>query len=338
VSPPDVITEDQLDPYVQEVLNELEFIMGPVNSTFGALRASIGFPDPWTINYVEIGNEDNLGGAETSYSEYRYPAFASAITAQYPHITPISSTGDRLAETPGSATDFHQYTRPDIFVSEFDHWDNIAESDHLFLIGEYAVLEGNVADGSDVNFSAPHNPYPSWVGSVAEAVFSIGAERSSFGILGMSYAPTLQNLNSVQWTPDLISFTADPAEDVFSTSYRVIELLSNTRYTETVPVTINSNDTFGPSYWVAGTSGAGKFTFKAAVYNATETQEFSINFDGVEAGTSATLTVLTAPDGLSMNMLDGPEVVTRTVSTVVATDDGTLSFELENYSVAVLTT
>lgn len=155
----------------------------------------------------------------------------------------------------------------------------------------------------------------------------------------MSYAPLLQNLNSYEWSPDLISFTADPAQTVLSTSYRVIELLSNARYTATVPVTITSNDTFGPSYWVAGTSGEGKYTFKAAVYNATETQSFNLKFDGLAEGALAILTVLSAEgDGYAANVLDGEDVVNRNVTTLVAGSNGELLFELENYSVAVLTT
>ncbi len=66
----------------------------------------------------------------------------------------------------------------------------------------------------------------------------------------MSYAPGFQNLNSYEWSPDLISFTADPAQTVVSTSYRGIELFSAHRYHETVPV--EADEGFGPAYYVAG--------------------------------------------------------------------------------------
>ena len=338
ISPPDIIAEADLAPYVQDSLDELEFITGPVDSTYGALRASLGYPTPWTIKYVEIGNEDHLGNASYSYSQYRYAAFASAITSKYPNITVISSTGDRTAESPGSVTDYHQYSRPDIFTTEFNYWDNRANAAHLTMVGEYAVIQPNTLPiGTDVDWSAARMPYPSWVGAVSEAVFAIGAERNSYGILGLSYAPLFQNLNSYQWTPDLISFTADPTQNVLSTSYRVIELLSNALYEETVPVTKGDSDVFGPSYWVAGTSGKGRYTVKLAVYNATETQSFNVNFDGVAAGSKANLTVLTAGP-LASNVLGGEEVVVRTETQLVASEDGSIAFELENYSVALLTT
>jgi len=272
---------------------------------------------------------------------YRYAAFADAISAIYPNITLISSTGDHQAQSPGSATDFHEYTRPDSFVLQFNTWDNNVQADHKTLIGEYAVIQPNILPiGSVANFSVPRMPWPSWIGAVAEAIFSIGAERNGYGIIGMSYAPGFQNLNSYQWAPDLITFSADPSQNVLSTSYHVIQLLSNARYAATVPVTITSDDTYGPSYWVAGTSGPGKFTFKAAVYNATETQNFNIAFEGVKQGARATLTVLSVEgnDGYASNVLGGKEVVIKTVKEVVAGRGGSLSFELENYNVAVLTT
>lgn len=135
--------------------------------------------------------------------------------------------------------------------------------------------------------------------------------------------------------PDLISFNADPAQTTLSTSWHAIQLLSNARYAATVPVT--SDTAYGPAYWMAGTSGPGKYTFKAAVYNATENIPFNVQFEGLRAGAKATLTVLTAPDGLSSNVFGGPDVVSRNVTTLTAGKGG-FGFDLENYSVAVLTT
>lgn len=144
-------------------MNELEFVTGPVTSTYGALRASLGYPEPWKINFVEIGNEDNLNDGDASYIAYRFAAFADAIAAVYPNITVVSSIGTFQAVNNGSATDFHQYTRPDIFVSEFDLWDNRAESEHLTFIGEYATIEPNVFPvGTDVDWSILRPLYPTW--------------------------------------------------------------------------------------------------------------------------------------------------------------------------------
>ena len=180
-------------------MNELEFIMGSVDTPRGAWRASLGYPEPWKINYVEIGNEDNLGDGEASYHAYRFPAFYNAISEKYPDITILSSTGDTSAQMGNSATDYHQYSRPDLFVSEFSYWDNIANSSHKTLIGEYAVIQGNFDTVVGVNWSSTMIPSPIWIGSVSEAIFSFGAERNSYGIIGASYAPGFQNVNSYEW-------------------------------------------------------------------------------------------------------------------------------------------
>jgi alpha-N-arabinofuranosidase len=120
------IPEAELQPYIDDALNELEFIMGDVSTTHGALRASLGYPEPWTIKYVEVGNEDNLSGGGVSYQAYRFQAFKDAITAKYPGIFVFASTSDyNFAETEDVGEDYHQYARPDRFASEFgyfDHW------------------------------------------------------------------------------------------------------------------------------------------------------------------------------------------------------------------------
>ncbi|KUJ08213.1 putative alpha-N-arabinofuranosidase A [Mollisia scopiformis] len=336
----DVLSASALAPYVNDTLNELEFLLGPTTTPYGSLRASLGYPTPFPLKFIEIGNEDNLSGGATSYASYRFTMFYEAISAAYPSLTIISSTGDLTAVGPDSATDFHIYTLPDYFVSQFGKWDNVPRT-HKVLIGEYANVQYNVLDQplAGVNWSAPKLMWPVWAGAVSESVWSIGAERNGDVILGQSYAPGFMNLNSFEWSPDLISFTADPAQTVLSTSYYAIQLLSNARYNATVPV--SSDADFGPAYWVAGVSDPGQYTFKTAIYNSTSAVPFNIAFDGLAAGAKGTLTVLTAPDGLSSNTLvNGTvvDVVKKIATALTANEEGAFEFELENYSVAVLTT
>ncbi|KAE8446472.1 hypothetical protein EG329_011935 [Mollisiaceae sp. DMI_Dod_QoI] len=335
----DVLTASALAPYVNDTMNELEFILGSPSTPYGSLRASLGYPDPWALKYVEIGNEDNLEGGASSYASYRFNQFYTAISAKYPSITIISSSGDLSAVGPGSATDFHIYSLPDYFVSQFGKWDNVPRS-HKVLIGEYANVQYNIHNqpSAGVNWSAPKLVWPIWAGAVSESVWSIGAERNGDVILGQSYAPGLMNMNSYEWSPDLISFTASPSQTVLSTSYHAISLLSSFRYNSTVPVTTSP---FGPAYWVAGVSNPGQYTFKVAIYNATSSVPFNISFEGLGPGAKGTLTVLTAPDGLSSNKLvNGTvvDIVRKEVKSLTAGEEGSFEFELENYSVAVLTT
>lgn len=122
-----VISQDELQPYIDDALNELEFITGNTDTQYGALRASLGYPEPWRIRYVEVGNEDNLGGGGESYEAYRFQAFKDAINAKYPDIFVFASTTDyQFAETEDAGEDYHEYSRPDKFVSEFGMFDDYA--------------------------------------------------------------------------------------------------------------------------------------------------------------------------------------------------------------------
>lgn len=248
-------------------------------------------------------------------------------TVVYQNVTPGASTGD-----------YHQYTRPDYFVGQFDFFDHYPLN-RSTLIGEYATIQPNIPGGGSSNFSLPRWKFPHWIGSIGEAVFLIGAERNADKILGASYAPLFQNLNSYEWGPDLISYSAEPSQDVKSTSYHMIQLLSSTRIAQTLPAPASDGD-FGPVYWVAGVNGSSHI-FKAAVYNSTSasngngTVPVSVSFDGVSAGASGKLTLLTAPDPYSYNDI-GIDTIKTTTTTVSASGNGTFMLNMPDYSVAVL--
>jgi alpha-N-arabinofuranosidase len=129
----EVVAEADLDVYVQDALNELEFLTGSVDTEYGALRSKYGHPEPWTIRYVEVGNEDNLNSGLSSYKSYRFAAFYDAITAKYPDIQVLASTIDMTL--PGSAGgDYHLYDIPDNFITKFDMFDSYSD-EHPILLG-----------------------------------------------------------------------------------------------------------------------------------------------------------------------------------------------------------
>ena len=213
---------------------------------------------------------------------------------------------------------------------------NANTSSNRVFIGEYAVVQPNNGSVPEVmDPTVPQVEWPFWLGTVAEAIFLLGAENNAASIIGASYAPTFQNLNSYTWAPDLISFTADPAQDVLSTSYQGLKLLSSTRMTTTRPII--TTDQPGPAYWVAGQNvNTGSDIFKAAVYNATQDVEFTVEFAGLAASTLAQLTVLTAPDALSVATI-GQNPVNTTVRHLTSMDDR-YTFCLPPLSIAVLET
>ncbi|OTB05441.1 glycoside hydrolase family 51 protein [Hypoxylon sp. CI-4A] len=80
----DILSPDDLEPYVQDALHQIEFLTGSSNTTFRAMRAAPGYPEPWPLKYVQVGNEDNLTGGLESYEEYWLQMFHDAIKARYP--------------------------------------------------------------------------------------------------------------------------------------------------------------------------------------------------------------------------------------------------------------
>ena len=149
------IPEAGLQPYIDDALNELEFIMGDTSTTYGALRASLGYPEPWTIRYVEVGNEDNLGNGGSSYEAYRFQAFKDAINEKYPDILVMASTAAyHFANTEDAGQDYHDYSRPDYFVGQFNWFDNYTEGFRT-MIGKTSMIEAK--PGRSANYCVQGN-------------------------------------------------------------------------------------------------------------------------------------------------------------------------------------
>ncbi|CAK4031354.1 ABFa alfa-L-arabinofuranosidase-A [Lecanosticta acicola] len=331
----EALTEEELQPYVQSALDEIEFLRGDVSTTWGAVRASLGYPEPFSVKFVEVGNEDSLNGGGPTYRSYRFNTFYDAIAKAYPDITIIASFYDVDGATPpfNASGDFHEYALPSEMVSQFGYFDNYTSA-HPILIGEYAVVQYDQPNQTAVSWAAgaPRAFSPFWSGTVAEAIFLLGAERNSHKLIGAAYAPLFQNLNRWEWIPDLIQYDAFPGHTTLTTSYRMIELFSGTRITETLPLV---GAAFDPAYYVAGRNDVtGSYILKAAVYNSTDAVPFRATFEGVAAGAKGVLTFLTAPRN-SSNPIGGNVVQTH-VEEVRAGGNGTFSFELPEFSIAVL--
>lgn len=330
------LPEDELAPYVQAAVDQLEFLMGDTSTQWGAERAKLGYPEPFEINFVEVGNEDSLGDGMESYAAYRFAAFYHAIHDAYPNINIMASyydVGPVHPPFPHTSGDFHEYGVPLDFSSQFNYFDNYTAA-HPLLLGEYAVIQYDApgVDGPNYSPGAPRAMFPFWYGTVSEAVYLLGAEVNSAKIIGAAYAPSFMNLNNWQWIPDMIAFDANPANLLLSTSFRMIELLSGTRITENLPTSGNASN---PVYWVAGRNDiTGSHILKAVVYNSTADVPFSVNFEGIGAGAAANPTYLTAPMNSSNTL--GNEVVQTSVSTVTAGSSGAFSFTLPPYSIAVM--
>lgn len=303
--------------------------MGDTDTTWGAVRASLGYTDAFDIPYVEIGNEDFLNDGLDTYQS-RFDMFYDAIHAAYPNITIIASTSS-AAESGCSTSDacgidipagvyqdVHQYLPPMDFVAKFDFFDNWNRSQPLF-VGEYA---------STTNDDGTTSYYTTVQGSVSEAVYMIGMERNSDIVKMACYAPLLEHFDLAEWSPDLIGYDAENGVTK-STSYFVQQMFASNRGDTILPVT--SDTGFGPVYWVASSaSSTGKTFVKLANYGD-EAATVDVTIAGATAGQ------LTQMSGESTESnYSGQENVVSSVAEASLIGNGTFSLQLPAWSVSVL--
>jgi alpha-L-arabinofuranosidase len=184
----EVVPMEQLGPYVQDALDAIEYANGAVTSTWGALRAANGHPQPFNLRFLQIGNEN--GGP--AYDE-RYAAFYRAIKLKHPEVTLIANEWQGRPKSAAlQIVDEHYYSSPTFFIQNSDKYDSYPREGPKIYVGEYAVTQ-NSGQGN-------------LRGALGEAAFMTGMERNSDVVVMASYAPLFANLNYKKWNPDLINF------------------------------------------------------------------------------------------------------------------------------------
>ncbi|KAL4895282.1 glycoside hydrolase superfamily [Aspergillus ambiguus] len=314
-----ILSGSDLQPYVEDIMNELEYLLGPPNSTYGSLRAKNGRKEPWVVEYIEIGNEDDFTGGCPTYPD-RFTQIYDAIHEKYPNITLIASTNDFkcLPESPpaGIIYDYHYYRKSDDLVAMFNYWDNQPRSQPI-MVGEFGCR----------NTSQSHGVYwSSMKMSCSEAVHMIGLERNSDVVKMAAYAPLLQHFGFTQWSPTLLGFDSNPGSITPSTSFYVQQMFSTSKGNVTLP--INSTAEFGPLYWVASSLND-TYYVKVANYGE-DSQEVHIKVPDTNSGK---LQTLAGPrDGYNI-----PHNVTiKPVTKNVTAPDGSYTVNMAPWSVAVL--
>ncbi|UCH35263.1 MAG: alpha-N-arabinofuranosidase [Armatimonadota bacterium] len=180
----------ELAPWVQDALDAIEYANGPTTSTWGALRAKHGHPDPFDLKYVEIGNEN--GGP--AYEE-RYARFHDAIKERYPDIQLIADVP--VTSRDADIVDEHYYSSPEWFITNATRYDKRDRGGPKIFVGEYACTQ-QCGQG---NLRA----------ALAEAAFMTGLERNSDLVVMAAYAPLFVNVNDRRWNPDAICFDSSSA-------------------------------------------------------------------------------------------------------------------------------
>jgi len=311
-----------LEPYVQEALEEIEYVTGDASTKWGAQRIKDGYPNPFPLRYVEIGNEDFFDRSG-SY-DGRFAQFYDAIKAKYPQLKIISTVGYeqpenlRVHSRMPDLVDEHYYRSEEEMEAQSFVYDTRDRSNPTkIFVGEWATRVGS--------------PTPSMAGALGDAAWMCGMERNADIVLMHCYAPLFVNVSqvngtnrSMQWASDLIGY--DALNSYGSPAYYAQKLFSLHQGDEVLATKADNLPTY---QWVqTGRRGGGQARtneVKSVFYSATRdtksgkiivkivnradtAQDVKIDIAGVKSvAAKGTATVLKAAKRTETNTLKEPQ-------------------------------
>lgn len=315
----EVAAMDELQPYIDDALDLIEFANGGITTRWGKLRNQMGHPQPFNLKYIGVGNEQ----WESQYIE-RYKVFEKAILSKYPAIKIVSGSGPfaegdlfnyawkELKQLQPALIDEHYYKPPEWFFKNANRYDNYDRKGPKIFAGEYA------AHSKDTIVSEGRN---NWESALAEASFMTGLERNADIVQMASYAPLLAHVDAWQWRPDLIWF--DNLQTFGTPNYYVQKMFSTNKGTNVIPVlkdgqVLTGKDSLYASAVIDKTTNELiiKITNIAAAISPVE-----FNIDGVQGiNKEVIVQELYATDLFSFNSLTQPKNIYPVARTISAKD------------------
>jgi len=295
---------DEMQGYIQEILDLIEWANGPVTSPWGAKRAAAGHPAPFNLQYVGIGNEDKI----TAEFEQRFQMIYAAVKTKHPEITIVGTAGpfpDGEDFTRGWAyanglkvpvIDEHYYKNPEWFISNQYRYDSYDRTSTHVYLGEYASWGNKMKN------------------AVVEALYMIALERNGDVVRMASYAPLFAKKDHTQWKTDMIYF--DNKKLYLTPNYYVQKMFSANQgdvYVKDI-VSLNRTDSTVAASCVWD-SGSGDIILKLA--NAgNEAKVMKIDLSGFKGiASTARQTILSGP-AEAENSFDTQNPVTPVESTL----------------------
>ena len=218
----ETVSMDKMDEFVQDALDCIEYANGGIDTKWGSMRAAAGHPEPFDLEYLEIGNEN--GGRDY---EVRYALIANAVRAKYPEIKLVFDKwkSTTRVDDPKDLRDDHFYEPPDRFMGALAHEYDSAKGDFGIFVGEYAVTKGA-------------GRYGSLRAAIGEAAFMLGLERNQAQVKLAAYAPLFANAQHTVWMPNLIYTTT--LGSFVNPSWTVQKLFSENRGVEVLAVDVET--------------------------------------------------------------------------------------------------
>lgn len=224
-------TPAELDAYIQDAIDLIEFANGPMNSKWGAERSAMGHPEPFNLKMIGVGNEN----WDAPYLE-RYAKFHAVLKAKHPEIKLVSSAGPfpddahfkfawpKLRELNADIVDEHCYAKPDWFFNNTHRYDDYDRKGPKVFFGEYAAQSDKVVSVENRN---------NLECAISEAACMTGLERNGDVVQMASYAPLFAHEEGWQWRPNLI--WVDNLRIYGTPNYYVQKLFSNNRGDAVLP-------------------------------------------------------------------------------------------------------
>ncbi len=323
-----------LEPYIQDAIDLIEFANGDTSTTWGKLRADMGHPEPFNLKFLGIGNEQ--WGKE--YPE-RLKPFVEALRKAHPEIKIVGSSG------PNSEGDQFEYLWPEMKKLEVDLVD-----EHFYRPEAWFLNSGMRYDSYDRNgpkvFAgeyACHGRGKKWNhfnAALMEAAFMTNLERNADIVHMATYAPLFAHVEGWQWRPDMIWF--DNLRSVRTCSYYVQQLYALNKGTNVVPLNMDGKPVAG----VEGQDGL----FASAVWDAesgcyivkvintsNKPQPVELSFAGLgkkESLANGTITTFHSDNPDLDNTVDNPTAIIP-VESKIAIEGNTLKTEVGAKSFAM---
>ena len=316
-----------LQSYIDDALDLIEFANGAVTSPWGKLRADMGHPAPFGLKQIGIGNEQ--WGA--LYPE-RLAKFVEQIRAKYPEIKICGSSGpsadgdmfdygwEQMRQLGVDLVDEHYYKSPEWFLAHAGRYDHYDRKGPKVFADEYAAHAKN----------SPN----SWEAALAEAAFMTGLERNADVVYQATYAPLFAHVEGWQWRPDLIWF--DNLTSVRSANYYVQQLYGMNTGTHVLRLTRDGKAVEGEEglYATACFDKPTKsYIVKIANTSGLE-KNIQITFQGLKKLKPGQVTLLYADDIYVENTIEHKDAVVPVKSEVQA-QDNVLHATLKPHSFAV---
>ncbi len=305
-----------LDPYVQDALDEIEYVTGGTDTKWGAERAKDGHPAPFALNFVEIGNEDFFDKSK-SY-DGRYAQFYKAIKAKYPNLQLIATTP--VTSIKPDIIDDHYYKQAEEFFADVHHYDNADRNGPKIFVGEWATREGG--------------PTPNFGAALGDAAWMTGMERNSDLIILASYAPLLVNVNpgGMQWRSDLIGY--DTLTSYGSPSYYAQVLFSKYLGKEVVGSTVSGG---GQRFFYSATEDPDKGVLYLKLVNASSiAQPIDLQLTGAKSiANSARVISLSSKTTQDTNTITDPKHIVPQEKTISGVKDN-FKYTVPKYAIQVL--